>query len=108
MTAIPAFEHPTAATLVRMAISFVLLVVVASCGVSSTLLQWEIMEKVNARLPASEQFQPLCWGPFKRLRLDEEYRRLFPDGKDLKRMYRLGIIMLAAGVGMVITLGSLF
>jgi hypothetical protein len=54
------------------------------------------MEKVNSCLPASEQFQPLWWGPIKRARLDEEYRRLFPDGKDLKRIYRLGAIMLAA------------
>jgi len=106
--AIPAFEHPTAATLVRMAIAFVFLVVVAACGVWSTLVQWEIMEKVNTRLPASEQFQALWWGPFKRMRLVEEYRRLFPDGKDLKRMYWLVTIALVAGVGMIITLGSLF
>jgi hypothetical protein len=50
------------------------------------------MEKVNSRLPASEQFQPLWWGPSKRARLDAEYRRLFPDGKDLKRIYQRGAL----------------
>ena len=80
----------------------------ATCGVWSTLLHWEIMEKVNARLSADEQFQPLWWGPFKRARLDKEYRRLFPDGKDLKRIYRLGTIMFAAFAGFLVTLRSLF
>jgi hypothetical protein len=107
MISIPALEHPTPATLVRMAIAFGFLVVVAMCGLWSTLVHWEIMERVNSRLLTSKQFQPLWWGPIKRARLDEEYRRLFPDGKDLKRIYRLAAIMFVALVGFAITLGLL-
>jgi hypothetical protein len=108
VTAIPVFEHPSAVTLVRVAIAFAFLAVGATCGVWSTLVHWEIMEKVNARLPTSEQFQPLWCGPFKRARLDEEYRRLFPDGKDLKLIYRLGAVMFVAFLGFLIALRSLF
>lgn len=108
MISILALEHASAATLARMAIAFAFFTVSATCGVWSTLVHWEIMEKVNARLPASEQFQPLWWGPFKRTSLNREYRRLFPDGKDLTRIYRLAAIMFASLVGLLITLRSVF
>jgi hypothetical protein len=107
MISIPAVEHPTSAMLVRLGIAFGLLVVAATCGLWSTLIHWEIMEKVNSRLPTNEQFQTLWWGPLKRARLNEEYRRLFPDGTDLKRIYRLAAIMFVALLGLAITLGSL-
>ena len=108
MTSIPALENTSAATLARMVIAFAFFIISATCGVLSTLLHWEIMEKVNARLPASEQFQPLWWGPFKRMSLNKEYRRLFPDGKDLTRIYRLAAIMFASLVGLLIILRSAF
>jgi hypothetical protein len=107
VTSIPAFEHPSGATLVRLVVAFGFLVVIVTCGVWTTLIHWEIMEKVNSGLPEGEQFKPLWWGPIKRARLDKEYRRLFPDGKDLERGYRLGFIMVGAVVGLVITLRSI-
>jgi len=48
--------------------------------------------KVNAAcLPMSSSNRLV--GAIQKARLDKEYRRLFPDGKDLKRIYRLGTIM---------------
>jgi len=46
--------------------------------------------------PEAERFKPLWWGPFKKDRLYQEYRRLFPGGNDLNQLHRLTIIMFAA------------
>jgi len=54
------------------------------------------MEKVNARVPEAERFESLFWAPWKRIQLNKEYRRLFPDGDDLKQMRRLTIIAFSA------------
>lgn len=62
------------------------------------------MDRVNSRLPGSEQFQPWWWGLFKRARLYGEYRRHFPDGKDVNKIYRMGFIMFGALVGLAIAL----
>jgi hypothetical protein len=86
----------SAANLVRIAAGLAFFVISAVCGLWSTIIYWEIMEKVNARLPEAEKFHPLFWGPLKRTRLNEQYRRLFPDGNELKRMHRLVTIMFAA------------
>jgi hypothetical protein len=69
---------------------------VVVCGIWSQEIHWRIVEKVNARLPEAERFQPLFWGPLKRIRLNEEYRRLFPDGTVLKQMHRLMAIAFTA------------
>ena len=108
VTSIPAIEHPTPATLVRLAIAFSFCAAAGTCGVWSALINWEIMEKVNSRLPESERFRPLRWGPFKWARLKNEYRRLFPDGEDLKRIYRLTAIMFVTLAGFLISLRFLF
>jgi len=62
------------------------------------------MEKVNSQLPESERFQPLWWYFDKTARLRKEYRRLFPDGQDFKRIYWLWFIGCMAGLGLVLTL----
>jgi hypothetical protein len=46
----------------------------------------KILEKVNSRLPEAERFKSAWWGPSKKERLNREYRRLFPDGNDLKQI----------------------
>jgi hypothetical protein len=96
---------PSALSLARLAIAFVFLVVIAGAGVWSTVIYFEVVDKVNARLTEADKFELLWWGPFKRARLHREYRRLFPDGDDLKRVYRLAAIMFAAVLGLLITLG---
>jgi hypothetical protein len=66
------------------------------CGLWSAEVHSKILEKVYARLPEAEKFNPLWWGPSKKDRLYQEYRRPFPDGNDLKQLHRLMIIMFAA------------
>jgi hypothetical protein len=96
MIAVPGLEHPTGVTIVKFGVGAVFLAIVAICGMWSTLIYWEAMEKVNALLPESERFQPLFWGPMKRARLASEYRRLFPEGKDFKRIKLLFVVGLLA------------
>ncbi len=66
------------------------------CGLWSAQIHSKILEKVNARLPEAERFKSAWWGPSKKDRLNREYRRLFPDGNDLKQLHRLTVIMLSA------------
>jgi hypothetical protein len=76
---------------------------VVVCGLWSTEIHLKILEKVNARLPETERFKPLWWGPFKKDRFYQEYRRLFPGGNDLEQRHRLTVIMFAALVLLFIT-----
>jgi hypothetical protein len=66
------------------------------CLFWSDKIHSKILEKVNARLPEAERFKPLGWGPFKKDRLHQEYRRLFSGGNDLKQLHRLTIIGFSA------------
>ena len=84
------------ATIVRSLVGFTGLVAVVVCGVWTNEIYWKIAEKVNACLPEGERFKPLFWGPLKRVRLNDEYHRLFPGGSDLKQLHRLTAIMFAA------------
>lgn len=68
----------------------------AVCGLWSTIIQWKFIEKVHSRLPEAERFKPLFWGPIKKLRLNDEYQRLFPEGHDLQKMRRLMIVAFSA------------
>lgn len=84
------------ATIVWSLAGFTCLVTVVVCGVWTNEIYWKIAEKVNAPLPEGEKFKPLFWGPLKRVRLNDKYRRLFPEGSDLKQLHRLTAIMFAA------------
>jgi hypothetical protein len=61
-------------------------------GLASTINQFAIVEAVNARLPSREQFDPFWWGPSKTFRLLREYRRLYPEGRLLRRQ---GVLLAA-------------
>src|SRR5713101_2769826 len=75
---------------------FVCMATVVVCIFWSDNIHSKILEKVNVRLPEAERFKSAWWGPSKRDRLNREYRRLFPDGNDLKQLHRLTVIMLSA------------
>ena len=77
----------------RLAFTLMLGLCVGAFGLVSTINQFAIVEAVNAKLPADEQFNPLWWGPSKSSRLRREYRRLYPEGKLLRRQN-----VLAAGM----------
>jgi hypothetical protein len=84
------------ANFVRSVIGFTCIGTVVVCVFWSNKILSKISEKVNASLPEAERFKPLWWGPLKKDRLYEEYRRLFPGGNDLKQLRRLTIAMFAA------------
>jgi hypothetical protein len=52
---------------------------------TSTILGWEMMDRVNSRLPEADRFQPLGWYWIKSRRLRREYKSLYPEGSLLKR-----------------------
>jgi hypothetical protein len=70
---------------VRLALAFVFLLCVGALGLAATINHMAIVEAVNSKLPTGEQFRELGWGPMKRLKLRNEYRRLYPGGKLLRR-----------------------
>jgi hypothetical protein len=68
-----------------------------ACGTASAIIAtfagYEMMDKVNDKLPKADQFDPLGWYPSKTLRLRREYRRLYPDGRILKKLHALTALM---------------
>jgi hypothetical protein len=52
-----------------------------TCGLVASIKTFQMVDKVNARLPKQEQFDPLWWHLSKRQRLVREYKRLYPDGR---------------------------
>ena len=69
----------------RLALALVFLLCVSGFGLAAAINHMAIVEAVNAKLPTAEQFGELGWGPSKRVKLSNEYRRLYPDGKLLRR-----------------------
>jgi hypothetical protein len=57
------------------------LILSSMCGILSTFTGYEIMDKVNTKLPKEDQFDPLGWYWSKRSRLHREYKRLYPSGR---------------------------
>jgi hypothetical protein len=51
------------------------------CGLLSTFAGYEMMDKVNAKLPKEDQFDPLGWYWSTTRRLHREYKRLYPSGR---------------------------
>lgn len=68
----------------RLAVGFALLFCVGGFGLAATLNNFAVVDAVNAKLPANEQFAQLGWYPTKTLRLHREYRRLYPRGRLLR------------------------
>ena len=69
----------------RIVVGIVALACVAACGLMSTFLTFEMVDKVNEKLPEVETFGQFGWYLTKRLRLNRGYRRLYPDGQLLLR-----------------------
>lgn len=78
----------------RLVVAFVILLCVGGFGLAGAINAFAIIEAVNAKLPAEDQFDPFWWYPPKTLRLHEQYRRLFPDGGLVRRQGILTSIML--------------
>ncbi len=63
---------------IRAIVGIAALLGVFVCGILSALVNAEMVEQVNAKLPKADQFFPVGWYAPKTLRLFHEYRRLFP------------------------------
>jgi hypothetical protein len=89
-------------TMLRWSLAFVFFAVGASCGLWSSLIHLDAIDKVNEHLPPSEQLPTLFPG-LNRAQTRSEYERLFPSGNHFDRERVLTVIMFIAFVGLAIT-----
>jgi hypothetical protein len=96
----------------RLAIVVLGMVGMIIVGMASTITGMQMVQAVNAKLPANERFAEFGWYLGKTQRLFREYRRLYPAGTLFRRQMRLqfgvlGCMVIAAaatgfGVPMVL------
>jgi hypothetical protein len=68
------------------------------CAITSGGLHLSAVERVNERLPADKAIEPLGWHVDKYWLLRHEYRRLYPDGKLLRKSKKFQIACLVSFV----------
>lgn len=93
----------------RFTLAFLLLLCIGGFGLAACINSLAMVEAVNAKLPTTDQFDQLWWGPRKTFRLYRQYRRLYPDGPLFRRegvLAAIGLICLVL-VGALIGLGFL-
>ena len=73
-------------------------------GVTSVALHSKMVDEVNSRLDAKDQFDHLGWYLPKRIRLQREYRRLFPAGPLIRRLHLVAGAALALVVAVAAVL----
>jgi hypothetical protein len=83
-----------AAIMFKLTAAFALLLCVGGFSLAAASTQFAIVDAVNEKVPKNEQFEHLGWYLSKTLRLHNEYRRFYPDGKLLRRQRVLWTIML--------------
>lgn len=88
----------------RITLAFVFLACVSGFGLAASLTHFAIVEAVNAKLSTTKQYGQLGWGPGKSLKLINEYHRLYPDGRLLRREG----ILAAASLFSLVVAGALF
>lgn len=64
------------------------------CGLLAGFANFEIIDKVNERLPQDKQFGWSWWYSEKYQRLRHEYKQIYPDGGLLLRVRALTALML--------------
>ena len=79
----------------RVIVGIVALACISICGLLATLANFEMVDKVNDKLPESEQFALAGWYWSKRQRLHREYKRLYPEGRLLLKVRALTAMMFA-------------
>src|SRR5215813_13895568 len=89
---------------VRLTLAFVFLACVSGFGLAASLTHLAIVEAVNAKLSTTDQFGQLGWGPVKSIKLINEYYRLYPAGKLLRREGILAAVSLFS----LVLAGTLF
>jgi hypothetical protein len=79
----------------RTIVGIVALVLVSVCGLIATFTSFEIVDKVNEKLPKGERFDWLGWYATKTIRLHREYKRNYPDGHLVFKVRTLTVFMFA-------------
>jgi hypothetical protein len=79
----------------RVVVGIVALVCVSICGMIATFTIFEMVGKVNDKLPKGEQFAALGWYLSRYQRLQREYKSLYPDGRLLLKLRVLRALMIA-------------
>jgi hypothetical protein len=79
----------------RTMIGIVALLGVTIFGMTLSFKIFQMVDKVNDRLPKEERFNPLGWYLFKYLRLRHVYKKLHPDGHLPSHVYIATLLMLA-------------
>ena len=82
--------------ILRILIAIIFMMVVSICGVWSSLIHMEMVDRLNERLPPEKRFEVLWWGPLKSRRFWEEYGREFPGDPLKRRMWIFGAIGFAS------------
>jgi len=67
----------------------------AICAIASSFVTFEMADRVNERLPESQQFSLIWWYCSKYWRLLRAYKNLYPDGPLLKMFWVLAALMFA-------------
>jgi hypothetical protein len=80
---------------IRIIIGLVGLVGVVICGFVTTFLNFMMIDSVNERLPADENLDSVGWHPAKYQLLNQEYKRLYPDGRLPSKIRIITVIMFA-------------
>jgi hypothetical protein len=79
----------------QVTIGIIALACVSACGLITAFANFQMVEKVNERLPKEEQLAALGWYVSKTLRLHREYRRFYPNGHLLLIIRLLMALMIA-------------
>jgi hypothetical protein len=80
---------------VRITVGVVAMACVSVCGILGTIAGFEMVDKVNEKLPEGEKFEALGWNFVKGKRLFEKYKLFYPDGRLIKRVRVLRALSVA-------------
>jgi hypothetical protein len=77
----------------RIIVGIIALACASGCGIFGAFLNFEMIEKVNDKLPEEGRFEWFGWDLFKYRRLKREYRKFYPDGRLLFRVRILTVLL---------------
>jgi hypothetical protein len=79
----------------RVVVGVVAMACVSVCGVLGTIAGFEMVDRVNEKLPDGEKFEALGWNFVKGKMLFEKYKLFYPDGRLITRVRVLRAISVA-------------
>jgi hypothetical protein len=77
----------------RFIVGVVAIASVAICGILATFFNFEMIDRVNEKLPDTAKFELIGWHFSKREKLYGQYRTFYPDGRLIFRVRILTAIM---------------